>query len=262
MHKKKRLCPPQLWALAALLLLVAVAPGCPRPPQTLLDEIGMRPGNDGFRNLLIGEERLVSLEEGNLSEDTASDPQERLDVLEAFVQEYAQFFGASAAKMENLLFLAAAEEQQAVFNETEFHETVFLNQEHLGAIVLDAQILGEFVGLPDGAKPLRRVQGRLFDPAGLPDPVPAGDDTRREAMQQFLTFLRENEITDGTRTVLPVPVILGEKSITGFLSHYVFSYEDGSMDRLSAIVNPVTEQIHILYSMPACRAHNALGDGL
>jgi hypothetical protein len=245
---------------AVFLILLAGLPGCPLLRPNALEEIALRSGNSGFRNMAIGEERLVSLEEGNLSEDTASGDQERINVLETFLQDYGTFFGAPADKASQPMFLAAAPEQQAFVNGNEPHQTVFLHQEHMGAIVLDGEVWGEFVGSSEDGGKLRRVQGRLFNPEALLDPVPSNGDTLGLATRQFRLFLALNELTEGNMSVLPTPVILGEENFTGFLSHFTFSHEDGSMDRMSVIVNPISEEIHVLYSMPACRAHNAIGD--
>lgn len=257
MRKKKMVV--RIAGIVAVLALLTGLSGCPLPP-TRLEEIGLRPGNSGFRNLNLGEERLVSLEEGNLSEDTASGGQERINVLEGFILDYAEFFGVPAGKSTSLTFLAATPEQQVVVNDSAIHQTVFLNQEHQGAIVLDGLLWGEFAGLAESGGQLRRVQGRLFDPANLIDPVSDDGFTYRLAERQFREFLEENGLTPGDGSVLPTPVILGEPNFTGFLGHYTFGHEDGSMDRLSIVVNPISEQIHVLYSMPACRAHNVLGD--
>lgn len=247
-------------SIIGLMVLSILLPGCPPPQDSGLEELARRPGNMGFRNMLLGNERLVSLEEGNLSDGTASSGQERIDRLATFVQTYADSFGVSSEEAAQVAFLAAAPEQQSVINDDELHQTVFLNQEHEGAIVLDALLLGEYVGLAETGAQLRRVQGRLFDPASLPVPIPSNSDTLGMANGIFREFLEENGLSLDNMSVLPTPVILGEKNITGFLGHYAFGYEDGSMDRLSAVINPLTDEIHIVYSMPACRAHNTLGD--
>lgn len=234
--------------------------GCPPPQDSGLEELARLPGNTGFRNMLLGNERLVSLEEGNLSDGTASTGQERIDRLATFLQTYTGAFGIPAGKAAQVAFLAAAPEQRSVINDSELHQTVFLNQEHEGAIVLDALLLGEYVGLAETGAQLRRVQGRLFDPASLPVPIPSNSDTLGMATGKFREFLEENGLSLDNMSVLPTPIILGEKNITGFLGYYAFSYADGSTDRLSAVINPLTDDIHIVYSIPACRAHNVLGD--
>lgn len=243
---------------AACLVMLLELPGC--PPSSSLDEIASRPGNSGFRNVLLGEERLVSLEEGSLSEEDANGTAGRLNVLDTFLHDYAAEFGVLAANAAALKLIAAAPEQPAVVGDGETHQTVFLHQEHMGALVLDAALWGEFVGPEAAGSKLRRVQGRLFDPLTLTPPVLSNTLNFALANRQFREFLATNELSGDSMSLLPTPVILGEENFTGFLGHYTLSHEDGSMERLSVVVNPLTEEIHVIYSMPACRAHNALGD--
>jgi|GEM_PF-2490391 len=240
------------------LALLAGLPGC--PGESALNEIASRPGNSGFRNQLLGEERLVSLEQGNLSEDTPNDAAGRIDVLDAFLRKYAMEFGVLPANSGALSLISAAPEQKALFNENEVHQTLIFHQEHLGALVLDAEIYGEFVGHDADGNRLRRVQGRLFDPLTLTTPVPGSSLNVALANRQFLQFLAENGLEGGSVSILPTPVILGDKNFTGFLSLYTVPNDDGTLDRLSVVVNPLTEEIEVNYSIPACRAHDALGD--
>jgi len=258
MRKKRWLFFP----LSGMLLLAVVVGlyGCPQMRPSLLDEIGLRPGNSGFTNLLLGEERLVALKMGNLSETAATDAQDRLNILAEFLQTYAEFFGVPTTKANDLMVLAAAPEQQAVVGMNEDHQTVMVNQEFEGAIVLDGQVFGEYVRVADRNWQLRRVQGRLFDPASLVAPVASNDDTLGLAAGLFEEFLVQNEFFEGGMNVLPTPVILGAENLAGFLCNYMRTYDDGSMDRMAAVVNPLTDQLHVVYYIPACRAHNAFGD--
>jgi hypothetical protein len=243
-----------------LLLPLSVLNGCPPSRPNALEQIALRPGNGGFVNQMFGEERQVVLASGNLSEAPAADEQERLDVLAEFLQSYSEFFGLPAAKAVDLAVLATAPEQPLVLGENEVHHILTVHQEYAGAIVLDGEVCGEYVRAGDRNWQLRRVQGRLFDPASLVAPVPSNDDTLGAALGLFEAYLAENELFEGSMGVLTTPVILGNAGISGFLGHYTRRYEDGTMDRLSAVVNPLTSQLQVIYHIPACQAHKMPGD--
>jgi hypothetical protein len=218
----------------------------------------------GFVNRTFGPERMVSLTAGNLAMETAGTPQLRLDLLSGFVNDFISDFNPSALLKSDVTFVAAAPELNATYGESEKHDTVTIHQEHQGAVVLDGLIYGEFVQGPDKAGgELRRVQGRLFNPDLLPAPPEASELNLRQVRSFFGNYLHERGISGGETALLNVPVILGEKGVSGFLLTYTtpFSRDDPEpyQDRIMAVVDPATGAVTLIQSIPACRAGVPMG---
>jgi hypothetical protein len=234
--------------------------GCALPGSNALELIGDRHGNFGFRNTLIRKERIVALEKGNLSEKIAASSQERITIMQEFLQKYEPYFGGSPKKDNKAELRMIADEQKSIFDNETVHYTLVMHQEYKGAIVLDASISCEFVGSDEKGSQLRRVKGHLFDSAAIVNPISNSKDNIERAERQFRDFLVRNMLSVNNMSVLTTPVIIGENNITGFLGQYAQSYKDGSTDRLSVVINPLSKKTHIIYYIPACRAHDPLGD--
>ncbi len=232
--------------------------GCPL--QSGLDAIATRTGNAGFRNLALGSERIVSLEQGNLAEQTAGDTRQRLDILVQFLSQFGTEFGAGASvlKAGTLNFVATVPEEIVVFGEDEQHTFVLLQQEVDGAIVLDATQSGDFVRDPATEQDaLRHVQGRLCDPVTVPPPPPDTRENRALAFERFKAFLDEQGVEDGDISLLDTPVIWVAGGIAGYLAVWTESearIPDTAQGRLAVVVDPTTNEIAVLHRMDACRA--------
>lgn len=243
------------------MLLLA---GC--PPEGSLDAIGLRPGNAGFSNRVLGATRLVALEQGNLAQASASSAQERIDVLADFLSQYSSEFGLSSAKAGEIEFLPAVPEFEAGMASSGQHQTVALHQSHQGALILDAVQYGDFVLNPAGGQgQLRRVFGRLFDPGSLPAPPIPTREMIDAATRGFTEFLVEQGREEGSVSILETPVILAEESIAGFLALRTELPEevpDTAQGRLAAIVDPEGGVLKVIYDIDACHAGAGLGGAL
>jgi len=255
----------QLRTLAICVCCAAVCwvllPGC--PGQDPLNQIGLRPGNEGFVNQTFGPERLVALTAGNIAEDIAIGAQGRIDALGSFLGAFQSQFGGDLLKADPTPLLAAAPEQEATFGESEIHNLVFLHQEHEGALVLDAVVYGDFVmNRALGGSQLRRVQGRLFPTASLPTPPAASREALGEATRQFNTYLQGAGMREGTISGLVTPAIWAAQHFAGFLliqTENPSDIADTAQRRIAAVVNPDTNEIRILYNMDACHAGVGFG---
>jgi len=211
---------------------------------TPLPEIASQAGNKGFEYRTYGEEKVLTLEAGNLVTANPATPEERLTVLKEFLGQNREFFGVSADV--DLDFLPATDE--FAFNyEGESYILVSLYQSSAGAPVIDQVNYGGYALNGDSLGELRMVRARLFETAGLPFPPPIDQRLRLRAEQLFREELPLRVTDSDIVTVSEAPVISAGLNIAGYFVWRAANYPDGSTSQLAAVVNPETSQVQELY---------------
>jgi hypothetical protein len=143
-------------------VLMTMTLACRRAASPLPD-ISEQSGNSGLQAETFGDERLVTLAQGNLARFPATNAEERTNALSSFLLDHPAYFGMGNVQPVNIAFATAGPEFK-IIRQRESFMMVALHQLYQGAPVIDETQFGAFLLDSSGrVTELRRVRAQISD---------------------------------------------------------------------------------------------------
>lgn len=206
----------------------------------------------------VGDGTLVVVEHGSLIAERPTDAAGRAAGLAEYLRQQRARFGQAELDPSALEFVDAVDQEEMTDEAGDTFTLAALQQTHMGAPVIDELQMAAFARTPHGDE-LRRVRGRLRDPATLPTPPAASERPTAESMASSLAI--ELGLSADRTTLSAGPVISAAHGVAGYLVSQLAPDEDGGFHRFEAIVDPVADTYVVLVNQPSC-ARPALAPGV